>query len=80
MFRSYTELKREVCGIRKTSASIPVVVHLPKTEEGKQELKKRVADIHADLIIHQIQKLPGPSAQQVNLLNAIIITIRDVRT
>lgn len=51
-----------------------MIVHYPKTEEGKHDLAKRVAAIHADLVSREIQKLGCPSEQQVKLLDSIIKT------
>lgn len=62
-----------MCGIRK-SAQINIVVHYPKTEKGKQELAERVADVHADMVTRQIQKLNCPSEQKIELLDAVIAT------
>lgn len=62
-----------MCGIRK-SAPINIVVHYPKTEEGKQELAERVADVHADMVTRHIQKLNCPSEQKIELLDAVIAT------
>lgn len=41
---------QEVNSIARTSAPINVIVHYPKTEEGKRELAIRVASVHADMV------------------------------
>ena len=38
----------------RKSAPIEVVVHYPKTEEGWEELGKRVATAHANYVIEKI--------------------------
>lgn len=67
---------REVCGISRKSAPIHVIVHAPKTEAGQQELAKRVAGVHADLVRRYIQKLRCPSEEKAALLDAVIATVK----
>lgn len=59
-------------GIARKSAPINVIVHYPKTEEGKRELADRVASVHASLVNQHIKKLNCPSEQKVQLLDAVI--------
>lgn len=59
-------------GIGRKSAPIHVIVHYPKTEEGKRELARRVASVHADMVNRHIEKLNCPSSQKVALLDAVI--------
>lgn len=59
-------------GIARKSAPINVIVHYPKTEEGKRELADRVASVHASLVHQHIKKLNCPSEQKVQLLDAVI--------
>lgn len=59
-------------GIARKSASINVIVHYPKTEEGKRELAERVASVHADMVNQHIKKMNCPSEQKVQLLDAVI--------
>jgi len=61
-----------VRGIARKSAPIHVIVHYPKTEEGKRELAERVAGVHADMVNQHIKKLNCPSEQKVQLLDAVI--------
>lgn len=60
----------------RTSAPIKVIVHYPKTEEGRQELARRVADVHADFVISSINKLDCPIKQKLELLQAVIDTTK----
>ncbi len=60
-----------MCDI-KTYAPIHIIVHYPKTEEGKRELAQRAASVHADMVSRHIQKLNCPSKQKIELLNAVI--------
>ena len=59
-------------GIARKSAPINVIVHYPKTEEGKRELAERVAGVHANMVNQHIKKLNCPSDQKVQLLDAVI--------
>ena len=59
-------------GIARKSAPINVIVHYPKSEEGKRELAERVASVHASLVNQHIKKLNCPSDQKVQLLDAVI--------
>ena len=73
---SQTELPKEVRGIAKKSAPINVIVHYPKTEQGKRELAERVAGVHADMVNQYIKKLNCPSDQKVELLDAVIASAK----
>ena len=56
----------------RTGAAIHVIVYDPKTETGRQELARRVAGVHADMIIESVKKLNCPSEQKGRLLNSVI--------
>lgn len=60
----------------RTSAPIQVIVHHPKTEDGKRELAKRVAEVHADFVISTINKLNCPAKQKLELLQGVIDTTK----
>lgn len=61
-----------------TSAPIQVIVHYPKTEDGKQELARRVSEVHADFVISTINKLNCSKTQKLELLQAVIDTTKGV--
>lgn len=65
---------REVRSIARTTTSIHLIVHYPKTEKGKRELAERVAGVHVNSVNQTIQKLNCPFEQKVQLLNAVIET------
>jgi hypothetical protein len=69
----------EVHGISRKSAPINVIVHYPKTEEGKRELAQRVAGVHADFVGQYVQQLNCPSNQKAELLNAVIASAKKNR-
>ena len=58
----------------RKSAPIEVVVHYPKTEEGWEELGKRVATAHANYVIEKIERLNCPTWQKLELYQAVIDT------
>lgn len=58
----------------RTSAPINIIVHYPTTEEGRRELANRVAEVHADAVLHTIKKLNCPTKQKQALLDAVIAT------
>ena len=63
-------------GIARTSAPIQVIIHYPKTAEGKRELARCIAVVHADKVNQTIKKLNCPSEQKVQLLDSIIETAK----
>ena len=58
------------------SKSINVIVYKPTDSAGVEELAKRVAEIHAEHVIHRIRSLTCPIAQKKALLDAVIGTVR----
>lgn len=65
----------EVTVIRRM-APVNVIVYYPKTEEGKEELAKRVAEVHADAVIRRLKSLNCPTRQKLELLDAVVDTVR----
>lgn len=61
-----------MCDIAGKNSQINVLVHYPKTEEGRRELAERVADVHASMVDQHIKKLNCPSEQKMRLLDAVI--------
>lgn len=64
---------REVTAIRKM-APIQVIVYYPKTEAGKEELARRVSDVHATAVNQRLKSLNCPTSQKLELLDAVIKT------
>ena len=52
--------------------SVNVIVYVPKAETCQAELSRRIASVHADAVIGQLQKLLCPTAQKLQLLDTII--------
>ena len=46
-------------------------MHFPKTEQGWQELQKRIASVHAVAVEQYLTKLPCPKDQKIALLKAV---------
>ncbi len=65
----------EVTVIRKM-APINVIVYYPKTEEGKEELARRVSDVHAAAVNQRLKSLNCPTNQKLELLDAVIETVK----
>ena len=49
-----------------------IITHLPETKEEMAELRKRIAIIQAQAIIRKINKLPIPTEQKLQLVDAIM--------
>ena len=74
---NFSSLDRNIEGVRViASAPINVIVHYPKTEQGKRELAERVAGVHADMVNQYIKKLNCPSDQKAELLGAVIASAK----
>lgn len=65
--------------IARQSSTIHVIVHYPKTEQGKRELAERVASVHADMVNQSIKKLNCPSEQKIQLLDIVLIAASNTR-
>ena len=58
-------------GIRNLAAA-EVAVYYPETEEGRAELARRVADVHAAAVIQRIRSLNCPTDRKTALLEKIL--------
>ncbi len=66
---------KEVTVIR-SMAPINLIVYYPKTEEGKEELARRVSDVHAASVNQRLKSLKCPTSQKLELLDAVIATTK----
>ena len=64
----------------RRNAKINVILYLPSSQDGKNELAQRIASVHADAVLHQIKKLDCPSEQKNALLDSIILEAKKVYT
>lgn len=76
VFRHSGQAPKEVTVIR-SMAPINLIVYYPKTEEGQIELAKRVSDVHAVAVTQRIKSLNCPSSQKLELLDAVIETVKE---
>ena len=58
--------------VSRKSVEINIIVHYPKSEEGKRELSKQVAVAHADMVNQYIKKLNCPLEEKMKLLDELI--------
>lgn len=56
--------------------NINVIFYYPKCEEDIAALGRRVAEIHADTVNARIKDLNCPTSQKLQLLAAVIATVR----
>lgn len=56
-------------------APIKLMVYHPENADGREELAKRVADVHASAVAQRIKALNCPAGQKLELLNAVIQTV-----
>lgn len=61
----------------KKHGPVNVIFYYPKTEAGKEELARRVAEVHADAVIRRIKVLNCPTSQKLELLDAVIATAKE---
>lgn len=54
-----------------------VFVNLPELEEDKKELKNRVADFHATLLIQKIKQLNISDVSKKELLNSVLEHLKE---
>lgn len=55
---------------------IEVIVYFPNSKQGQEELAKRVATVHAQMVHAYISRLECPTEQMDALLDAIQKSIR----
>ncbi len=48
-----------------------ITVHLPTTKEGWQMLNERMAEIHSEFIINQINNLPCSYEEKLEILEGV---------
>ncbi len=56
---------------RGEGAGIDVIIHYPRTERERNELRRRVAEAHAQAAAQYIERLSCPKAQKLYLLEAL---------
>ncbi len=54
-----------------------LILHLPKTENGKRELQKQVAVVHAEAISQLLQKLARTQEKKEGLLQTLELYLKE---
>ncbi len=54
-----------------------IIIHTPKTAEGKTELEHRVAQLHAESVLKHVNKLNCPAEQKRQIIETIIRLIEN---
>ncbi len=49
-----------------------IILHLPTTAEARAPLARQVAQLHAELSLQMLRRLPGPAEDKLRLLDALI--------
>jgi len=57
-------------------APVNLILYYPKTEEGKEELARRLSDVHAASVNQRLKLLNCPTNQKLELLDAVIATTK----
>lgn len=53
------------------SQPFKIVMHYPKTEDGIRQLSQRVAQAHADAVIHKVNGTRGSVRERIELMKAV---------
>ena len=51
---------------------VNLIVYRPRTEQEQTELARRIAGIHAEIVLRQVQELSCPAEQKMELLEAVV--------
>lgn len=62
------------------SQPIKLVMHYPQTEEGIRQLSQRVAQAHADVVIHKVNGTRGSVRERIELMKAVNNAAKSERT
>ena len=49
-----------------------IIVYLPQSDKGKQDLARRVATVHADSVDSKLRQLDIPHPQKLRLIQSLI--------
>ena len=64
----------------RKSAPVKIKMYYPQTDSGRQELARRVADVHSNLVVAQIDKMNVPIKEKLRMLEAVVATQKQERT
>lgn len=54
-----------------------LILHLPKTENGRRELQKQVAVVHAEAVSQLLQKLSCTQEKKEGLLQTLELYLKE---
>lgn len=63
----------------RRSAPVKIKVYYPQTEDGRQELERRVANVHSDFAAACINNLNIPIKEKLRMLDSVISSIKNER-
>lgn len=61
---------------RRGVTDTDVIMILPETQPGRTELQKTLARFHAEHACKMIEKMPCPTEQKLELINAVLDDIK----
>ena len=64
----------------RKSAPVKIKMYYPQTDEGRQELARRVSDVHSDYVVAQIDKMNVPIKEKLRMLEAVAAVRKQERT
>lgn len=56
---------------------VHIIIYYPTSANGKQELARRVSEVHASAINQRLKSLNCPTQQKLDLLDVIIDTAKE---
>ena len=69
---SYSNLLQHTHNLLKGTIDMEVFLIMPTTPEGKAKLSKELAKFHAEQALKMVQKLPCPTEQKLELIDAVV--------
>lgn len=73
---SYSNLLQHTHNLLKGTIDMEVFLIMPTTPEGKAKLSKELAKFHAEQALKMVQKLPCPTEQKLELIDAVVEHLR----
>ena len=56
----------------RKSTPVKIIMHYPNCDEGRQELARRVSDVHSGFAIRRIDKMNCPIQEKLRMLEAVV--------
>jgi len=73
---SYSNLLQLTRNLLKGTIDMEVFFIMPTKSEGKAKLSKELAKFHAGQALKMVQKLPCPTEQKSELIDAVVESLR----